>query len=164
MGEFFWSDLFKKLMRRLKEIIRGCTYSKDDLEKALNELGAQLPISLRTFYLENAGQKFYENKFLEYKIAGWFNVKAGKCEEEQIGMSLQETFNHSREFVPGELIPFAYNDLNDYYLIAITDGIYFLRNDMIYNEIGALVKIADSFEEFINGLKAEETPLSCSTC
>jgi hypothetical protein len=156
MGEFLWSDLFKKLMRRLKEIMAGSTYSKSELEHVLNEVGAQLPSSLRDFYLENAGQKFHEDKFLGYRITGWFNIKAGKCKEEQIGMSFQEAFNHSREFVPTHLIPFAYNDLNDYYLIAIADGVFFLRNDMIYNESGALVKIADSFEEFINKLQPEQ--------
>ena len=144
-------------MRKLNESIGGCTYSKNDLENILNELGVSLPNSLLSFYLQNAGQKFQEDKFLDYKIAGWFNIKTGNCEEEQIGMSFQETFNHSREFVPTDLIPFAYNDLNDYYLISLTDEVYFLRNDMIYSEKGALVKIADSFEEFINGLKAEET-------
>jgi|GEM_PF-6176852 len=144
-------------MRRLKEIINGCTYSKDELVDILNELNAQIPNSLINFYLENIGQKFMEDKFRDYKIAGWFNIKTERCEEEQIGMSFQEAFNHSKEFVPTDLIPFAYNDLNDYYLIALTDQVYFLRNDMIYNEEGALVKIADSFEGFVNGLKAEES-------
>lgn len=139
-------------MRKLRETINGCIYSEKDMKDALGKMNVHLPSSLLAFYLENSGQNFQENKFLDYKVRGWFNVKAGRCDVEQVAMSLQDVVNHSRDFVPEQLIPFAYNDLNDYFLLSKTDEVFFLRNDMFYNEKDALVKIADSFEDFVNGL------------
>lgn len=141
-------------MRKLTELIKGCKYSEETLTQIFEEFELDIPKKLKEFYLHNSAQKFLEIHFKDYNISGWFFIKTSICNELKISLSLSEILESYKNKIPQNLIPFAYNDLNDYFLISIKDNtVYFLRNDLVYSEKGALIKIADCFEEFINELK-----------
>jgi len=67
---------------------------------------------------------------------------------------------HSRDFLPDHLIPFAYNDKDDYYVVSNHQddhgSIYFIRNDMYYEENGAMKLLSDSISKFIDELITNE--------
>jgi hypothetical protein len=120
------------------------------IEKTLE---INLPIIFKNYLSKYGGMSIYENTFFKQDIGSF-----------EIGQFLMfdEILNLSKEFLQSyhrKLIPFAYDPGGWHFCLSFDDETY---GKIIINrwtdhlpEEQFLV-IADSFEEFINGLKTEE--------
>jgi len=139
--------------------LAGCSLNKNQLDSILNELNLMLPEELYEFYLRfNNSQSFRQKYHINgSKIRGWFCFETDACKNKLLNLSFQANFYHSRDFLPPYLIPFAYNDMDDYFLVSLKSSdygsVYFLRTDMYFEEDGALSFLNKSLTEFTDSLK-----------
>ncbi len=145
-------------MKQLITLVAGCELTSPILDKILRELNFSLPDDVFEFYLRNNSQEYIEKNYSEeLKVRGWFCFSTPYCKCEFLNSDFQKTYLHSREFLPDGLVPFAYNYMDDYYLLSLRSidygAIYFYRTDMYFEENGAMVLIANNFSQFVNELK-----------
>lgn len=120
------------------------------IEEVIND---KIPIFVREYIKKYGGNSIYENTFI---------TKEGmECELSQFNR-FDDLYGLTKEFLDGyqrKLIPFAYDPGGWHFCLSFDEDTY---GKIIINrwtdhlpEEQFLV-IADSFEEFINGLKTEE--------
>lgn len=102
------------------------------------------PIYTKQNVYQKSGQKYFLDRFYPFLS--------------EYELSFQAVFPNLVDYLGREYLSFA-NDPGDWqFLISIKDNfngeIYLCRMDEIIPN--SLIKIADSFEEFINGLKSED--------
>ena len=156
-------------MRKLTEEILGQELNSNQIELVFKKLHLQAPQQLFDYYLLNNNQTYLQKYFILtnngivneiFKVRGWFCIVANNEVSNLVNLSFEVNYKHSREFLPSYLIPFAYNDMDDYYAISNKSedygSIYFIRNDMFYEEEGAVKLLSGSMEKFINELITNE--------
>lgn len=156
-------------MKKLTEEILGHTLTSEEVVVVLKKLHLDVPEQMIDYYLVNNNQTYFEKYFVLYndnvlneifKVRGWFCMVANNEVDNLLNLSFEDNYRHSREFLPNHLTPFAYNDMDDYYVISnkLEDygSIYFIRNDMFYEESGAIKLLSESIEKFVNELITNE--------
>lgn len=116
-------------------------------------IGSVLPEDFKCFLKENAGLSHYERYFFDWEDTQW---------EVKKYLTYPELFKLEEEFVRSyhrKLVPFAFDPGGWHFCLCMDEGVE--HGKIIINrwtdhlpEEQFLV-IADSFEEFINGLKQE---------
>ncbi|MBY0349158.1 MAG: SMI1/KNR4 family protein [Hydrotalea flava] len=146
-------------MKDLNPLVVGCELISPILSKILTELNLSLPDEVFEFYLRNNSQEYSEKSYSEeFTVRGWFCFSTLNCKCDFLNSDFQKAYIHSREFLPEGLVPFAYNYMDDYYLLSLRSidygAIYFYRTDMCYEEDGAMILVANNFSQFVDGLKS----------
>jgi SMI1-KNR4 cell-wall len=136
-------------MRQLTLFPRMGNANFKHLEEIAN---AQIPTLFKEFMVKNAGLSHYERYFSNdetiWEVHGY---------EEYIGM-----FELFEEFIKsgwGQMLPFAFDPGGWHYCLCLNEkdyGCIFVNRWTDHLPEEQFLKIADSFEEFINGLKRED--------
>lgn len=149
-------------MKKLSEETSGQILSSNEIIEVFRIHQIEVPQQLIDFFVINNSQTYLEKFYVlsdgltkeMFKIRGWFSIIISSEIAEPLNLTFQGNFKHSRTFLPVYFIPFAYNDMNDYYVLSnrIEDygAIYFVRNDMHYEEVGAKKWLSNSLEEFVS--------------
>ena len=152
-------------MKKLTEEILGQKLTIIQIETVFKQLCIEAPKQIIDYYFLNNNQTYFQKYFVSskndvlkeiFKVRGWFCIVSDNEVNNLLNLSFEDNFRHSREFLPSYLVPFAYNDMDDYYVISYQSedygSIYFIRNDMFYEEPGAIKLLSESMEKFVNEL------------
>jgi hypothetical protein len=133
----------------------GPSVLASDLDEAERSMGLALPEDLRRHYLAANGGRPIPNAFFRngeaYCVHQFFPVKHGRK-----GEFLEDVFRMSREYLPATAIPIAIDAGGDFFVYSeeadSMGSIWFHRSDYFNDPSRAMVKLADSLAEFLNGL------------
>jgi cell wall assembly regulator SMI1 len=139
-------------MKSLKVIERYEPASNDQINKFESDFGVKLPCDYKLFL---ATQNIYltkENYFSGQEVHHFYPL------HDEAELSLTMIFEALGEHFENSFVPFADDSGGWQYVISLRDAdygkVYFCRMDEELQD--ALTLLADSFTEFINGLRAEE--------
>ncbi len=123
------------------------------LESIENIIKEKFPVEFTQFMVLNGGLSHYERIFTDKDKTLW---------EVQSYLNYSELYNLTKEFFEvyqRKLVPFAY-DLGNWHFCLCMDekdfGCIIVNRWTDYPKEEQFLKIANSFEEFIDGLQAEE--------
>jgi cell wall assembly regulator SMI1 len=138
----------------------GRPLTSEDLDTVEKELGIQLPETLRSHYLR------YNGGIPERKVStapGYLGFEVHEFDTMRYPQSATDAVfeEHYRMLVgrgllPSTFIPFAINGGGDPFCISTVDGgIYFHPMDYDESRGPRFIRLADSLEEFVEGLLDE---------
>lgn len=121
-----------------------------------SEKGIKLPDSYREFLLTQnpytVKEDFYQKDGRNYEIHHFYPF------DSEIELSLQFSFDNLNDFFESKYLAFGDDSGGWQYVISVQEvdygKIYFCRMDEALED--ALTLLADSFEQFVNGLEIEE--------
>ncbi|MFN6087991.1 MAG: SMI1/KNR4 family protein [Cyclobacteriaceae bacterium] len=139
-------------MREFKILPKVKDFELDMIEEIVSE---KLPSQVRAYIKKYGGSSIDERYFRSKDNLTWELSQFNKFDD---------LYGLTKEFLEGykrKLVPFAYDPGGWHFCLCMDEGqdygaiIINRWTDHLPEE--QFLKIADSFEEFINGLKAEET-------